>query len=206
MSPWPPCPGNLLWEAWSDFWILKKRIPYEQFRKLWNLYLASDQWQNRRAGCFRRAKGLCERCGQAPAQEANHLHYARRFREPLVDLQALCSPCHRFVSQKGPDPIIDTKRQFVQYADLVSRLDGTIKDLRTIGLSIQQREEHLQRRLERTERQRGDGRVFRRGSIWWISVSRNGQEHRESSRSVYEYDAVQLLRKRCLERELARIG
>jgi hypothetical protein len=43
---------------------------------------------------------------------------------------------------------------------------------------------------------RGDGRIFRRGRIWWVAYSRNGREHRESSRSTDEDVAARLLRKR----------
>jgi hypothetical protein len=43
---------------------------------------------------------------------------------------------------------------------------------------------------------RGDGRIFRRGRIWWIAHSRNGREYRESSRSTDEDVARHLPRKR----------
>jgi hypothetical protein len=43
---------------------------------------------------------------------------------------------------------------------------------------------------------RGDGRIFRRGRIWWIAYSRNGREYRESSRSTEERVARRLLGKR----------
>ena len=43
---------------------------------------------------------------------------------------------------------------------------------------------------------RGDGRVFRRGQIWWVAYYHHGQEHRESSKSRERKDAVRLLRRR----------
>ena len=43
---------------------------------------------------------------------------------------------------------------------------------------------------------RGDGRVFQRGQIWWISYYHNGREHRESSKSRERKEAVRLLRQR----------
>ena len=43
---------------------------------------------------------------------------------------------------------------------------------------------------------RGEGRIFRRGRIWWIAYSRNGQEYRESSRNADEKVARQMLRER----------
>jgi hypothetical protein len=43
---------------------------------------------------------------------------------------------------------------------------------------------------------RGEGRIFRRGRIWWIAYYRNGSEYRESSRVAEEEAARRLLRKR----------
>ena len=43
---------------------------------------------------------------------------------------------------------------------------------------------------------RGNGRVFRRGKVWWIAYYHNGREHRESSKSRERKDAVRLLRQR----------
>ena len=42
---------------------------------------------------------------------------------------------------------------------------------------------------------RGDGRVFRRGQIWWVAYYFDGQECRESSQSRDRKDAVRLLRR-----------
>jgi hypothetical protein len=43
---------------------------------------------------------------------------------------------------------------------------------------------------------RGDGRIFRRGRIWWIAYSRSGREYRESSRTMDEKVARKMLQKR----------
>ena len=43
---------------------------------------------------------------------------------------------------------------------------------------------------------RGNGRVFQRGSIWWVAYDCNGREYRESSKSRERKDAVRLLRQR----------
>ena len=43
---------------------------------------------------------------------------------------------------------------------------------------------------------RGDGRIFRRGHIWWIAYCRDGREYRESSRGTDEAAARRLLRNR----------
>ena len=43
---------------------------------------------------------------------------------------------------------------------------------------------------------RGMGRIFQRGTIWWIAYYVNGKEHRESARSEREADAKRLLKGR----------
>ncbi len=43
---------------------------------------------------------------------------------------------------------------------------------------------------------RGLGRVFKRGSVWWIAYYHRGKEHRESSESDRETTAKKLLKKR----------
>lgn len=45
----------------------------------------------------------------------------------------------------------------------------------------------------------GTGRVYRRGSVWWIDYGFRGDRHRESSGSNRKGDAVTLLRKRMFE-------
>ena len=42
----------------------------------------------------------------------------------------------------------------------------------------------------------GEGRIFRRGQIWWIAYCRSGKEYRESSRSTDEQLAREQLRAR----------
>src|SRR6266851_1636058 len=50
-------------------------------------------------------------------------------------------------------------------------------------------------------RNRGDGRVWHRGSIWWIQYYVHGRQIRESSHSHKEEVANRLLAKRCAEIE-----
>ena len=51
---------------------------------------------------------------------------------------------------------------------------------------------------------RGQGRVFRRGEIWWIAFSHRGREYRESSRSAHRSQALKLLRQRLGELGIGR--
>lgn len=46
---------------------------------------------------------------------------------------------------------------------------------------------------------RGLGRVFRRGTVWWIQYSFRGQQHRESTKSSNRPKAVSLLKRRLSE-------
>ena len=43
---------------------------------------------------------------------------------------------------------------------------------------------------------KGDGRVFKRGEVWWVAYYNDGREHRESSKSRDRREAVRLLRQR----------
>ena len=43
---------------------------------------------------------------------------------------------------------------------------------------------------------RGMGRIFKRGSVYWVAYYHRGEEHRESSRSENENQARKLLKQR----------
>lgn len=43
---------------------------------------------------------------------------------------------------------------------------------------------------------RGMGRVFQRGSVWWVDYHHSGQKIRETSRSTKRADAIALLKRR----------
>jgi hypothetical protein len=45
-------------------------------------------------------------------------------------------------------------------------------------------------------RERGQGRIYLRGRIWWVSYSHRGRKFRESSGSAVRADALRLLRRR----------
>ena len=52
---------------------------------------------------------------------------------------------------------------------------------------------------------KGDGRVYKRGRIWWVAYYQDGQEHRESSKSKERKDAEKLRRQRVGEIAAARV-
>jgi hypothetical protein len=55
--------------------------------------------------------------------------------------------------------------------------------------------------MKRKKRSYGRGRIWRRGTVWWISYYQNGIEQRESSKSTVYAAALDLLRKRQGEQE-----
>lgn len=109
----------------SRFFVKHERISNEEFRLLWSAYLSSKLWLARKSLVFQRAKGLCEHCRAAPCEECHHLHYGHRFEEPLEDLLAVCSDCHKFFSRKGPDPAFN--RETVSLETLNEKLDRLLE-------------------------------------------------------------------------------
>jgi 5-methylcytosine-specific restriction endonuclease McrA len=69
----------------------------EQWRADYEAYLQSQEWADKRELIFKRAKGFCEGCGQAPAREVHHLSYENCFNEFLWELVAICRDCHERV-------------------------------------------------------------------------------------------------------------
>jgi hypothetical protein len=96
-----------LHEIAKRYFIMKERVSNDDFRELWTAYLKSKWWQARKTLVFQRAKGICEHCRSKACEECHHLTYAHRFNEPLEDLLGLCSACHRFFSNRGPNPVRD---------------------------------------------------------------------------------------------------
>src|SRR5579872_6752263 len=77
-------------------------------------YLASREWALKREAVRRRSGNKCERCKKGPQDAVHHLTYANVGNEPLENLQAICRPCHEFLSGKSDyDPIyLDEYEQF----------------------------------------------------------------------------------------------
>lgn len=78
----------------------KKDQQREEFFALYDEYLASDDWAERRQLVMERAGGLCEGCRKAPAVRVHHLTYEHVFNELLYELVALCVPCHERAHEK----------------------------------------------------------------------------------------------------------
>lgn len=70
-------------------------------REKYAAYLCSREWSVLKAAVHERARGRCERCEINQIDAVHHLTYARKYREDLDDLQAICNPCHEFVHGKS---------------------------------------------------------------------------------------------------------
>lgn len=71
-----------------------RKAEREDWMRNYSAYLASPEWKARRFKVMRRANGICEGCGDAPAVQVHHRTYAHVFAEFLFELVAICKPCH----------------------------------------------------------------------------------------------------------------
>src|SRR5437879_10563563 len=53
---------------------------------------------------------------------------------------------------------------------------------------------------------RGNGSVYKRGTVYWVRYHHRGREYRESTRSTERADAVSLLRQRLADASQGRPG
>jgi RNase P subunit RPR2 len=65
-----------------------------EWQRLYEEYLKSAEWQERRQLVLLRAQGICEGCRKAPATSVHHLHYRDAGEEFLWQLVAICDVCH----------------------------------------------------------------------------------------------------------------
>jgi 5-methylcytosine-specific restriction endonuclease McrA len=71
-----------------------KTLPYPA-------YLSTPWWNFVHDRTIKRARGLCELCGQHEAREAHHTTYERIGEERPDDMMALCRRCHQHVTDSG---------------------------------------------------------------------------------------------------------
>jgi hypothetical protein len=67
----------------------------QEFRLMYEDYLRSDQWKQKRIQVLERAKGKCEVCKLSDATDIHHNTYDSFGEEPLGDLDAVCDFCHK---------------------------------------------------------------------------------------------------------------
>lgn len=73
----------------------------ENDREKYSAYLCSREWAEKREAVRERADNRCERCLIGPMDACHHLTYERKYNELLEDLQAICTPCHKFTHGKS---------------------------------------------------------------------------------------------------------
>lgn len=85
-------------ESLTKKWEVMRRQMREEDRQAWfvehNAYLRSEAWKVKRFAVLKRAKGVCEGCGNASATQVHHLTYEHWKEEFLWELVAVCDDCH----------------------------------------------------------------------------------------------------------------
>ena len=65
----------------------------ENWRKVYNQYMQTDDWKEKRSIILKRDKNTCQGCGQY-ATQVHHLDYANLKDELYFQLIAVCETCH----------------------------------------------------------------------------------------------------------------
>jgi len=63
------------------------------------VYRQTDKWQSKRDAVLERDDYICQACRHRRATEVHHRTYDHIGSEPLFDLLAVCSPCHRKITK-----------------------------------------------------------------------------------------------------------
>lgn len=66
----------------------------------YQVYMQSDEWQERRELALAKAGYCCERCGYDGPLDVHHLTYERLGHEMPQDLEALCRACHMVADEE----------------------------------------------------------------------------------------------------------
>lgn len=72
----------------------------EAWWSLYNEYLLSPEWAERRRKVIEREGGICQGCMDVDGTQVHHLTYDRVGRELLTDLVLLCDACHKNAHDK----------------------------------------------------------------------------------------------------------
>ncbi|HKZ77750.1 MAG TPA: hypothetical protein VJ124_05450 [Pyrinomonadaceae bacterium] len=67
-------------------------------------YLQSDTWKQRRQATIERANYRCEICGERDGLQVHHLNYERLGNERPSDLKVVCQGCHWIADSQRKDP------------------------------------------------------------------------------------------------------
>jgi 5-methylcytosine-specific restriction endonuclease McrA len=83
--------------------VISTQVESQRWWALYNVYLQSPIWADKRRRVFERSRKLCEGCGVRRAVHLHHLRYPKGVlpgsdewirAEKLFDLVALCDSCH----------------------------------------------------------------------------------------------------------------
>lgn len=73
---------------------VKERFSRSAFFADYDEYLNSAAWAKRRSAVLKRARGVCEGCGECLPTQVHHLTYEHVGLEFLFELVAVCDACH----------------------------------------------------------------------------------------------------------------
>jgi len=73
----------------------ERELEREELAREHAAYLKTPIWRAKAARVMRRDGYICRACGERQASEVHHLTYEHWGNEPLFDLVAVCSVCHR---------------------------------------------------------------------------------------------------------------
>ena len=68
---------------------------HNDFEKVYDIYLKSDQWRSKRQAVINSQLNICAKCKSAPISEIHHLSYDNIGNEHDSDLIGLCRSCHK---------------------------------------------------------------------------------------------------------------
>ena len=77
-----------------------RRQTENEWRLIYNTFLASQLWANKRNRILKRAHAICEACSTQQATQVHHTSYPRPLtldalaQQPDWQLRAICSTCH----------------------------------------------------------------------------------------------------------------
>ena len=83
-----------IWHQYQERLDVERKRQEEQRRDDYEAYLQTQEWAERRQRVLKRANGVCEGCGTAPAEQVHHLTYEHCGNEFLWELVAICRHCH----------------------------------------------------------------------------------------------------------------
>jgi hypothetical protein len=92
-------------------------------------YLCSHKWWAIRNAVIERCNGICEECRLRDVEHVHHLTYARKYKERLEDLKALCKCCHDRIHQARHEAIekqLQEKRDRLRFRELIENKEKYI--------------------------------------------------------------------------------